>query len=97
MLDALPSPDGHWVGVVFERNCGATTRLSTNVSLVPSGEDLKGRGNVFVAEGTEADIAWSQEGVLEITYDPGARVFLEETAHSGLTVRYSPQASASSR
>lgn len=97
LLDAQPSPDGDWVGVVFERNCGATTRLSTNVSLLPVGADPMGRGNVFVAEGTTAAIGWGGDGALEIAYGEEARIFLEETEPFGQIVRYIPQALPTSR
>jgi hypothetical protein len=59
VLVELPSPDGRFKVVTFERDCGATTDASTQVSIIPSGERLvtaptKFRsthpGNVFVAD-----------------------------------------------
>jgi hypothetical protein len=59
ILAETPSPDGRFKVVMFERDCGATTGFSTQVSIIPSGERLvtaptmfrsTQRGNVFVAD-----------------------------------------------
>src|SRR5438093_11136049 len=45
------SPDRRAKVVVFERDCGATTDFSTQVVILPPGEELGNRsGNVFVVD-----------------------------------------------
>ena len=59
LLASVPSPDGRVKAVVFERDCGATTAVSTHVSILRSTDEVPERpgapwpaevGNVFVAE-----------------------------------------------
>ena len=59
VLTEARSPDGRLKAVVFQRDCGATTGFSTQVSVIPSGESLLTAptwlrstegGNVFVAD-----------------------------------------------
>lgn len=50
LLAETPSPEGNLRAVVFERNCGATTSFSTQVSVIESGSTLPNEGgNVFIA------------------------------------------------
>src|SRR5262245_12187443 len=47
------SPDGKLKAVTFRRDCGATTKESLQVSILPAGKSLPNEaGNVFVASGT---------------------------------------------
>src|SRR5271163_1002928 len=39
------SPDGHYVAVVFYRDCGATTPFTTEISIVRSDQDAVSGGN----------------------------------------------------
>jgi hypothetical protein len=59
VLNELRSPDGRLKVVVFQRDCGATTGFSTQVSIIPSTQELltsptrfrsTPSGNVFVAD-----------------------------------------------
>lgn len=52
MVGQVQSPDGQFKAVIFERDCGATTDFSTQVSIVPTSTPLPDTaGNVFVADG----------------------------------------------
>lgn len=66
------SPDGSHALVVFERNCGATTGISTQGSIVEAGESLPNKpGNLFVAEEdwlTRPAAHWGDNGVLSLSY-----------------------------
>src|SRR5689334_1844736 len=70
-VERVPSPDGTLEAVLFQRDCGATTDFSTQVSIVPTGERLADQGgNAFVADanhdrapraawgGPHASISW---------------------------------------
>ena len=51
VLQELPSPGAPLVAVVFRRDCGATTDVSTQLSILARGATLQNRaGNVFVAD-----------------------------------------------
>ena len=46
-----PAPGGKFRAVVFERDCGATTGFSTNISIIPARSPLPNeQGNVFRAD-----------------------------------------------
>lgn len=46
------SPDGRYKAVIFQRDCGATTDISTQVSIIKMNTELKNdSGNVFVVKG----------------------------------------------
>ena len=48
----IPSPSGSQQVIVFERDCGATTGFSTQVSVLPRGEGLREQPSMWTA--TEA-------------------------------------------
>jgi len=52
VISSSTSPNGKWKVVLFERNCGATTGFSTQISLLESGEKLTNEaGNIYITEG----------------------------------------------
>jgi hypothetical protein len=86
IVQILPSPDGELEAVLYERDCGATTGFSTQVSVVPKG-DAVGAGNVLVADcdhgtapgaswgGPPAAIEWAGDRRLLVRYHAKSRVF----------------------
>jgi hypothetical protein len=89
------SPDGAAEAVLFQRDCGATTDFSTQISVLPSGSSLGDRsGNVFVAGanndgaaraswgGPPAAVRWAGPRRLTVTYHPTASLYLEEKSIS---------------
>ncbi len=66
------SPDKSHKAVVFERNCGATTGFSTQVSVLNPSEALpEGKGNTYIAAGhpqhTKLQLNWRKNDHLVIT------------------------------
>ena len=60
----VPSPDAKFEAVVFQRDCGATTGFSTQVSVVTKGASLPNEaGNVFIAD-TDHGKAQAQVGAV---------------------------------
>lgn len=52
VITSSTSPNGKWKVVLFERNCGATTAFSSQISLLESDEELTNEaGNIYIAEG----------------------------------------------
>ena len=51
----VSSPDGKWKAVLYERDCGATTDFSTQVSILRQRQDVgNDNGNVFIADSFHA-------------------------------------------
>jgi hypothetical protein len=86
--------------VLFQRDCGATTGFSSQVSLTSATGARSGAGNVFVADtghgaataapwgGPWVEIRWLSPKQLLIRYDAKARVFAQNESVSGVNVRY---------
>ena len=83
-IQTATAPNGQRTAVLFERNCGATTDFTTQVSVVAAGTEASGKGNVFVADGGDhaapwggpwAEISWISPTRLLVRYDASARVF----------------------
>jgi len=57
------SPDGRFKAVIFQRDCGATTGFSTQISLISPMDKLKNDGgNIFIVDGhpndRKIDMVW---------------------------------------
>lgn len=100
VLAEVPSPDGVHRAVVFQRDCGATTGFSTQVSVLETTERLKGSGNVFIADtdhgrapagpggGPAIEVRWLAPDTLRVHYDARARVFARKQMAGGVVVAY---------
>ena len=103
-LQIITSPDRKRKAVVFQRDCGATTGFSTQVSLLNANDKLPNEtGNAFIADtdngkapegpggGPEVKLQWAGERELIVKYDKRARVFRSEPSVEGVTIRYELQ------
>lgn len=101
VLNTIRSPDETLKVVVFQRDCGATTGFSTQVSLLRQKDGLPNSpGNLFVADtdrgnapsgpggGPEARISWANSRSLLISYHKKARIFQANTDVLGVSVSY---------
>lgn len=93
ILRTALSPDGRLKAVVFERDCGATTGFSTQVSVLAAGQKLPNEaGNLFVADNggglaPTVAVTWTGRRQMLVRYDSFARVYLSNkrvTVRSGL-------------
>lgn len=98
----IASPDGRLKAVEFERDCGATTDFSTQVSVIKSNKRLASdsAGNAFSADSNhglvpvhaagvmEIDIQWVNGNTLQIGYPAGARVFSRQSKVGDVSVQY---------
>lgn len=58
-LQQLPSPDGRYKAVLFERSCPDDTAVTSHLSvLVATGQLPDGGGNLFSAQGRAAELAF---------------------------------------
>lgn len=54
----VSSPDGEYKVVVFQRDCGASTGFSTQISITNSSDDLKNEGgNIYIVDGHPRDVS----------------------------------------
>ena len=95
------SPDGSLEAVIFQRDCGATTGFSTQVSIfrswLPRGTSS---GNIFVSDtdhgkapsgvggGPDVKVKWVSERELVIAHHHLARVFLSEPNWGAVKITY---------
>src|SRR6266542_2268090 len=88
LVRRVPSPDGRWEAVLFERDCGATTDFATHVSVLRTGAKLPNKqGNQFIADsdhgqaphvdGNVINVSsqWAGPDSLVVRYDRKARFF----------------------
>lgn len=101
ILATVPSPDGTLKAVVFQRDCGATTGFSTQVSALRARQTLPNDGGIlFVADcdhgaaptgpggGPEVRVSWSSRRGLTVACHKRARVFKENTWLWGVSASY---------
>ncbi|MEO8365711.1 MAG: hypothetical protein ABI538_05835 [Pseudoxanthomonas sp.] len=103
ILAEVPSPDGAYKAIMFQRDCGATTGFSTQVSVLRSSRALgDDADNAFVADtdhgaapsapggGPEVGIRWLSPTSLAIPRHRLARVYVAEPHVGGINVAYGP-------
>ncbi|HEY3040583.1 MAG TPA: hypothetical protein VGJ66_17730 [Pyrinomonadaceae bacterium] len=101
LVKEVRSPGGKMKAVVFQRDCGATTGFSTQVSLLSSNESLPNEsGNVFVATtdhgnapagawgGPIVEASWTDDSHLLLRYDKRAGLSKREESLGNVSVRY---------
>jgi hypothetical protein len=101
VLAEAVSPDQRHKAVVFQRDCGASTGFSTQVSVIGAQEALPNEsGNVFTADdnhgaaptsaagGPVVQVRWASGHALVITHQAGAGVFTQKDAVAGVAVAY---------
>lgn len=94
------SPDGQREAVMFQRDCGATTGYSTQISVLDNGETPAGGGNAFRADdnhgvaavgewqGPWADMRWVAPDRLLIRYASKSRIFEQAAEVNGIVINY---------
>lgn len=78
------SPDGTYKAVVFQRDCGATTGFSTQVSILKASSQLANRaGNVFAIDGhpdwTQIRVRWDGNRAMNLDYPSGYDVSVQKS------------------
>jgi hypothetical protein len=87
------APRGNLKAVLFQRDCGATTGFSTQISLVSISDELpNASGNVFIVEGHPKDrdieMTWLNPRELLIRHTAGLQANKQETLLNGVTITY---------
>ncbi|NYT39441.1 hypothetical protein HZY97_01615 [Sphingomonas sp. R-74633] len=101
-LSAVDAPDGRLSAVLFQRECGATTGFSTQISILRPGELPAAGGNVFISDdghgaampadwhGPWVDVHWLGPDRLLVRYAARSRIFLRNENVSGVRITYQP-------
>lgn len=104
IVSQVSSPSGRHRAVLFQRDCGATTGFSTQISVLDAEEALAGSGNAFVADdyrgqaetgpwgGPLAEMHWRSADQLVIRYAEGSRLFHRSGQVAGVAISYVPVA-----
>jgi hypothetical protein len=89
------SPGNQKRAVLFQRDCGATTGFSTNISILDHNQALPhSAGNVFVGDGNhgavvmDVHIHWESRDHLVVNLQALARVFRQDTDAKGVRISY---------
>ncbi len=100
IVSRLPSPDSNWDAVIFQRDCGATTGFSTQISVLPSGAQPIDSGNAFRADddhgaartgawgGPWAEAKWLSSNKLLVRYAAKSRLFAQNQNVSDVAISY---------
>lgn len=84
--------------IKFDRDCGATTANSIQLSVIPVEEDLENTGgNIFVAGSISgADlkndksvlVSWLNDHTIKVKYDSRLKIFKKESAKGKIKIIY---------
>ena len=100
LLKEINSPNKQYKAVVFQRNCGATTDFSTQVSILPINSVLSNdSGNVFICDsnhgkapsnsgGPQVEVEWKESDLLQITTNRNVRIFLSQDKLDNISIAY---------
>ena len=100
VISRTPSPDGKHDAVLFQRDCGATTGFSTQISLTSIGDAVVKGGNIFVADadhgtaragdwgGPWAEAEWLSSDRLLIRHAAKSRIFENRQTLKGISIAY---------
>lgn len=100
VVSRLPAPDGRHEAVMFQRDCGATTGFSTQISILEAGRDVSGAGDAFRADddhgvartgawgGPWADMKWLSSDHLLVRYTANSRLFAHDEDVLGVRITY---------
>lgn len=89
ILQTQYSPNQKYKLVVFERNCGATTAFSYQVSILEKDRDLKNAtGNIFIIDKNSVITNWVNDKLINIFYQKDSKVFYKENNFKGIHIKF---------
>jgi hypothetical protein len=100
MISQTASPDRKREVMVFDRDCGTRTGVSTQISVISMGDQPLERGNAFRADDNHAtvqkgrrghlwvDVKWLSSHHLLVRFAENARLFKQDFHVSGVKVDY---------
>lgn len=90
VTQTVASPSSAFKAVVFSRNCGATTGINTQVSVLRENEQLSNEGaNTFIANGSvHLVVRWENDATLSISGLGNVSPIKKAQQVSGVAVTY---------
>ena len=100
MVVSAAAPNGQHSAVLFQRDCGATTSFSTQVSIIGPGDEASDGGIAFRADddhgaasagswgGPWAEVKWLAADHLLISYAAKSRIFQQTDRVNGVRITY---------
>jgi len=85
---------GQYKILKFSRSCGATTGSSTQISILPTSEELSNdeSGNVFVCNAyindTSVNVQWTNANAVLIIYGKNLEIYKKDSAINNVKVTY---------
>ncbi|WML26587.1 hypothetical protein [Neobacillus sp. OS1-33] len=75
IVQKSPSPDGDKVAYIFQRDCGATTGTSYQLSLLETDDEFPNKGgNTFVSD-NQFRIKWITNDKLRVNYEKSSKTY----------------------
>ncbi len=92
IFQTISSPNKKYKAIVFQRDCGATTGFSTQISILKTGINLANEsGNIFTANGHPSDhpvkVTWVSDKKIEIK-ENFSESFLQNTTFKNIEIKY---------
>ena len=92
IFQTIPSPNKKYKAIIFQRDCGATTGFSTQISIVKTISKLANEsGNIFIADGHPSDhplkVTWVDAKNIEIE-ENFSEIFLKNTKFENIEIKY---------
>ena len=89
ILEKQVSPNGQWQLIKFDRDCGATTGNSIQISILPNNIALGNEaGNTFVSEVDSVSMQWIGEKEVLIRYPEYLKTYTKEASIQTVRVSY---------
>lgn len=100
IISRADAPDRLHTAIMFQRDCGATTGFSTQISVLGPGQEPSDGGNAFVVDadsgvaatgewgGPWAEMRWLAPDHLLIRYAAKSRLFEQQGEVSGVKISY---------
>ncbi len=89
IIQSVFSPNKKYKVVLFQRDCGATTSFSSQISLLKSKEKLEDSGNIYIAKGYPKNftIEWQDNNHIIITL-PKQKVYKIKKELNSIVIEY---------
>lgn len=88
IVQKVPSPNGEKVAYIFTRDCGATTSLSPQLSIINKNENLPNKsGNTFRSD-KEFSIGWLSNIKLQVIYEKNSETYEMDKGVNGIEIDY---------
>lgn len=100
VVSETTAPGGLHKAVLFQRDCGASTGFSTQISILDPEDEPSGGGNAFRADddhgkasnghwgGSWAEVRWLAPDHLVVRYAAKSRIFEQDDAVDGVRITY---------